>query len=418
MKKFDKQDLIFYYQNYDFPKKLILDDVLIHRELLFNDKSEEPLVVQHPNKKYKYASSFIIEDEADRRKPKFQKPHAPLSNWRKNEQPDPSSGSFFDNFKGKTDEKQVKMFKLNQELQITRENNWSVIDKFESHMVEGDTRLKVIKNEPVVITTNADSLFADADSLFSTSSSSKSVKTTYDGLVFSSNLEEFNTKTLHKVNEHLQYPSDDQLWYIFHPVAKSSFGPLTTPNIEEMYNTKVINGQMEIRLIDVYCIKGKKPFTFFKLKDIESKTFLESIELSNLFKIAQKINKSDGDINDISVSGSSSVNNKTTHTVTNNVTTTNIKQNDNVIPSKPQQDSKVINKQEKKLSDNSDSIYSIVKTSPKDAKPTKLIDSKTVSAESKTDDSEGDKRKPKDKKLKGKPTDLNGVQLGMYCFNI
>jgi hypothetical protein len=43
-----------------------------------------------------------------------------------------------------------------------------------------------------------------------------------------------------KVNDYLQYPRDEKLWYIYHTGAKSSFGPLSSSNIKELYESKMI----------------------------------------------------------------------------------------------------------------------------------------------------------------------------------
>jgi len=79
------------------------------------------------------------------------------------------------------------------------------------------------------------------------------------------------------------------LWYIFHPVAKSSFGPCSSDNLQEMYTAGMLDGQSELRFIDVYSLKNTVPFSFFKLKDMESTKFLKRIEPSEILKKAIKI---------------------------------------------------------------------------------------------------------------------------------
>jgi hypothetical protein len=88
----------------------------------------------------------------------------------------------------------------------------------------------------------------------------------------------------------LKYGKDEPLWYLFHPVAKSSFGPCSTSNLEEMYNGQMVNGQSEIRFIDIYNLKNRKPFTFFKLKELDNPKFLENIDVSTLLTNAITLN--------------------------------------------------------------------------------------------------------------------------------
>ena len=52
-----------------------------------------------------------------------------------------------------------------------------------------------------------------------------------------------NLKNAFRINKYLRYGKEQPLWYIFHPVAKSSFGPCSTQNFEEMYFGQIFNGQ-------------------------------------------------------------------------------------------------------------------------------------------------------------------------------
>jgi hypothetical protein len=101
-----------------------------------------------------------------------------------------------------------------------------------------------------------------------------------------------NIKLIYKINEKLKFPRNDPLWYIYHIHSKSSFGPVSSSQVEEMYNMKHIDGQTEIRFIDVFKIKGKGPFAFFRLKEIENQNLLRDvIDPSNLIKYVEELNK-------------------------------------------------------------------------------------------------------------------------------
>jgi hypothetical protein len=313
--KFDKNDLIFYFQNYEFPKEKINKDVLVHSELLFNkdSKSAEPEVASS-KKKVKLSSCFIIEDELEpgrkggafNKKGNFpigNKNNRPFNNsnnrnnssnnqWRVEE--DPSTTDFFDTFKGKSDESKVTQFKRNKELSLTRENSISINgNNFNDH-TGGKVHIIPIATEEETLSNqalSADNFFDNADKILNTLSISNAKKESpKENIKYDPNPSIVEMKLLYKINELLHYPNEECLWYIFHPVAKSAFGPLSSPNIEEMYKSKMVTGQTEIRLIDIYNLKGRKPFEFFKLKDIERSGFLDEIEISALLKVAVGMN--------------------------------------------------------------------------------------------------------------------------------
>lgn len=99
-------------------------------------------------------------------------------------------------------------------------------------------------------------------------------------------LKQFDFRNMQRICKYLNCKVEDPLWYILHPAAKSSFGPCTSKNLEEMYNAGMLDGQSELRFIDIYSTKNKQPFTFFKLKELEDVKFLEEIEISSLVKNA------------------------------------------------------------------------------------------------------------------------------------
>lgn len=326
-KKFDKNDMVFYFQQAEFPNKLICKDVLVHSELIFNDDAQEPEIISiiEKKKKNKLSECFLIEDELESSKYQrgggfkrgqsnrgggYSKPKP--RDWRENKQQDePASSDFFDEFKGQTDKEKVTKFKTNLHLGVTVENSITIdnlgfidhINKskgknnslkfYESDKKNSDNK---IINDNNTLTAdnffdNADKIMGNVDSNAATLNSSNKFLQTSD-----QNPETLNIKSLFKVNEHLQYPKEEHLWYIFHPMAKSSFGPLTSSNIEEMYNSKMLNGLTEIRFIDIYNLKNRKPFAFFKLKDIDNPSFLEEIEISGLLKIAVALRSKNVDL--------------------------------------------------------------------------------------------------------------------------
>jgi hypothetical protein len=283
--KFAKNDLIFYFQFQEFPTSQISSCAMKHKELIFNDEAEESILSQI-NPKTKYSNCFVIDDEDSKQRtggfkknpitkgPPKQNPKPNV--WIKNEPEE--NFDFFDDFKGKTDEKQVEKFKRNLEISFSKENSISITKStFNDHLDPS-----YVPAEEVF---SADNLFDNADKILGLTTTTLNIKKVdRPELKTDPNPKIVNMEFLFVVNESLNYPKDEQLWYIFHPAAKSAFGPLSSPNIKEMYDSKMLDGNSEIRFIDIYNYKNKKPFTFFSLKEIENTSFLENIEFSPLLK--------------------------------------------------------------------------------------------------------------------------------------
>lgn len=349
-KIFNKNELLFHFLPSPFPKNKIQDDVLNHKELILLEKGEEPEITNQSNKKPKYSNCFVIEEELEKTKghngKKGQqntkgpcKSHNKPNIWRKNELEN-NSGGFFDEFKGKTDEKQVSQFKRNLINSHSHESSISIINSIlidylskdvYRNTINGsngntntDTNIAekinqnnktsnssdIIGNSVKTTTISADNFFDNADSILANTSDNTTnivscEQITYQNKNERPNLEknvrsnakpvneEFNIKNIYKVNEFLQYPKDEPLWYIFHPTAKSSFGPITSINIEEMFNGKMLSEKSEIRFIDIYNLRNKKPFTFFAVKEISNQEFINDIDISSLLRLAVNIRSRD-----------------------------------------------------------------------------------------------------------------------------
>jgi hypothetical protein len=345
-KNFDKNELLSHYEPSSFPKKKIMQDVLIHKELILSENGETPEIINKSNKNTNYSNCFVIEEEIE--KPKgyagkknsqntkgSHKLHNKNINWRKNE-PEQNSGGFFDEFKGKTDEKQVSQFKRNLVNTEIREGSLSIINSvFIDHLLKDansnlneqeilnrlkdkeDSEFSKTKNKSMELihsdimphtshfkttTISADNFFENADQLLErkltntneqiTKENKKDLNSEFPTIkqIPQKEIEDvFNIKNIYKINDCLQYPNDDPLWYIFHPVAKSSFGPITSKNIEEMYNGKLLNEKSEIRFIDVYTLKDHNPFKFFQLSEISREGFINEIDISSLLRAAVNI---------------------------------------------------------------------------------------------------------------------------------
>lgn len=93
-----------------------------------------------------------------------------------------------------------------------------------------------------------------------------------------------NFKKIYEINKTLKYPENKPLWYLNHPEANSSFGPLSTKQLEVMYSKKEINEATKIRFIDLIKFKNKANFEFVAIKELESPEILMEIEMNGLYK--------------------------------------------------------------------------------------------------------------------------------------
>ena len=67
-------------------------------------------------------------------------------------------------------------------------------------------------------------------------------------------------------------------------MIKSSFGPMTTTQIENMYNSKQIFSNSLIRFVDIYERRNHNQFDFFPIKELEDETLLNEVIPSKILK--------------------------------------------------------------------------------------------------------------------------------------
>jgi hypothetical protein len=313
----NKENMLFAFAFTDFPKELVLEECMQHSEILFS-QAEEPALDKGKIK----SSSYIIEESFDKKKAggKFNKPTTnpsikkPLpiqpqaNNWsRKTDAPEEEgAGDFFDNFKGKTDQSQVHKFlkekKFESLLQITKEQDIHFGPSIGSNQQvnnheESNSKILNQLHEPH---------FSNQHNTSGQENSHQKVEINYgksgtnDQKSIDKFFEDFDTTqikpftitSIYKVNEYLSYPKEEPIWYFYHDGAKSSFGPISSQRLEEMFNHKIINENIPLRFIDLFSHKSaKKPFTYFKLSDVHKPNFVNDIELSTLFYACENIIK-------------------------------------------------------------------------------------------------------------------------------
>lgn len=183
---------------------------------------------------------------------------------------------FFDNFLGKSDSNKVKKF--------LREKNFKVSNELQFSIKGGifDDKLKTVFNiKP--------QFEIDVSNLFCKTNNNEERILTADELFndINQNTEIFDINHITLVNSHIKISENSPLWYIFHSQANSSFGPISTKVLQNMYAKKVLNEDCKLRFIDTFNLKGCKTFDFFNLKEVGTKRFLERIVLSDLNKLFQ-----------------------------------------------------------------------------------------------------------------------------------
>lgn len=179
-------------------------------------------------------------------------------NWKKDEE----ANDFFDNFKGKFNQAEFNNFKRNIENEISLEISLLYNGK------------KLIDNKKKIF--SVDDFFDDEEETKEKPEAPFIKSTTY--------LNKPINECISLVNEKLNYPIEKPLWYIFHEGAESAYGPLSSKNIMEMLDIKMLNENSKIRFIDVFVYRGKDQFKFFQIKEIKLDNFHDNIKLSDLIK--------------------------------------------------------------------------------------------------------------------------------------
>lgn len=97
-------------------------------------------------------------------------------------------------------------------------------------------------------------------------------------------LEPVEIENIFKLNKKFNIAYEQSLWYIFNPLNASVSLPLSSKQICDMYNMKLINGEVDIRPIDVFQFKSKSLFSFAKLKMLNDPEWVEDLVDSQVLK--------------------------------------------------------------------------------------------------------------------------------------
>lgn len=264
-----KDDILFFFEKNPFDASLFTKEAIALKEIFLSEQSEEPSLYNSKNKKINLSICF-------------EKPRpfiARSSNYHDNN----SKDDFFDNFEGKVDKSKLQIFKRNIGLQINSQNSICIYkNKFYDTKKNKEQYEKEISSKTISV----DDLFTKGEEALTKSTDEDNDKN------LSKDPKIVEIKRIFKVNEYLKIENKKPLWYIYHTAGKSSFGPLTSENIEQMYNSKMLNGESEVRLIDIYGVDEGDNFKYVKLKEIEKSGFIKRICISkqgkNAFEVLMK----------------------------------------------------------------------------------------------------------------------------------
>lgn len=255
------------YKEGSFPRTRIPKELTLYLDLVFNQKLELPKK-EHFSETEKDYFPYLIFDE------KYKKVSFSHSRglWKTNEK-DEGGNDFFDNFKGKFNQNDVHTFKRNVEVTISNAVNLIVSNNRLLDFIENPGLKSAYKKDGSM---SAEEFFSSFEEM---------------GIKKGNFLKIPLIDCVYRVNERINYPRNKPLWYVYHAEADSSYGPLSSEDIEQMIINKLLDSEGKLRLIDTFVYKGAKQFDFFQLKELQLDNFIDNLAISSLvynFKVSNK----------------------------------------------------------------------------------------------------------------------------------
>ncbi len=100
-------------------------------------------------------------------------------------------------------------------------------------------------------------------------------------------LEPVTIENIYLFNKKFNIEYEQSTWYIFNPLNNSTSLPFSSKQIYDMYQMKIINGEIDIRPIDIFMFINKNNFSFNKLKIINDVNWVDNISDSELLKYTE-----------------------------------------------------------------------------------------------------------------------------------
>lgn len=305
-KQISRKEYIQSYSKINFSKfsEIINKDSLSDKEYIFSENSITTQLSENDNTKNRFENAY---PKLDKYNYGFgSKNSAPIGKNRKfsaninhtsHEFALNGDSEFFDAFDKKVDNNKLSAFKRNFTTSKELIHSISIVNNKlydnDINAFEEEINSKSNNNNNLE-TFTADDFFSQADKFLSETENTNKNMPNNNVLIkedkdLSSDPKIVKIENIVRVNKYLQINVKDPLWYLYHEPGKSSFGPISSDNIAELYRKKVINGETKIRLIDIYSYNNEDNFTYFKLKEIEKSNFINKICISNLVKNAIKL---------------------------------------------------------------------------------------------------------------------------------
>lgn len=249
-----------------FPRNKIPKDLTIYFDIIFSKVSDPPKK-DHLNDNVKDYYPYLIFDE------KYKKVsfNNNTGGWKSTTETT-ETNNFFDNFKGKFNQSDVQSFKRNAEMSCSNAVDISIASNRLLDHIENPNQKQLLGSEILSV-----------DDFFNNYDEQQFRKGNYSKIPI--------IDCIYRVNERINYPKNKPLWYVYHAEADSSYGPLSSEDIEQMINSKLLEPESKIRLIDAFVVKGCKQFDFFMLKDVQLENFIDNLCVSSLvynFKVSNK----------------------------------------------------------------------------------------------------------------------------------
>lgn len=261
------KDITSKYKEGSFPKTRIQKELTLYLDLVFNQKQEPPKKEHFSETEKDYFQYLIFDD-------KYKKVSFSHSRGiRKPNEKDEGNVDFFDNFKGKFNQNDVHTFKRNVEVTISNA----------ASIVVTSNRLLDFTEYPGLKSAYKQDGSMSAEEFFKSFEEMGIKKGNYLKIPL--------IDCVYRVNERINYPKSKPLWYVYHAEADSSYGPLSSEDIEQMINSKLLEAESKLRLIDTFVYKGAKQFEFFSLKELQLDNFIDNLAVSSLvynFNVSNK----------------------------------------------------------------------------------------------------------------------------------
>lgn len=279
--KITKEVYLSYYKTYPYDKfiQLVNKDCLNDKDYIFTDYSQI-YNIEDNDIQNKFDSAFA--------KIEYPYKHSKTSNCIKrrffSNTYNDNNDYFFDTFDKKVDKSKFNIFKRNIGLIKQLQNNICII---KNKFIDFNESENLFEKTTQVF--SVEDFFSIADNFFNDISDNHNKEENQINKVESTiDEKEVNIEHICDVNKYLKIDINKPLWYIFHQSAKSSFGPISSEQIAELYTKNVIDGSTLVRLIDIFSYNDLAPFEYFKLKEIDNTSFINHISISNIVKDAVK----------------------------------------------------------------------------------------------------------------------------------